>query len=73
MGAKQLKTETGSPAAFSITTEGGMLQTLLHAIELKNQEAATDKDDDKRSKVSQGEVVMCRCQSYMYGNQKKSQ
>lgn len=63
MGAKQLKTETGSPAAFSITTEGGMLQTLLHAIELKNQEAATDKDDDKRSKVGQGEVVMCRCQT----------
>jgi hypothetical protein len=28
-----------------------MLQTLLHAIELKNQEAATDKDDDKKSKV----------------------
>lgn len=66
VGAKQLKTESGSPAAFSITTEGGMLQTLLHAIELKNQEAATDKDDDKRSKVGVGEVAMCtfRCQDY---------
>ncbi|XP_061185424.1 uncharacterized protein LOC133193476 isoform X3 [Saccostrea echinata] len=49
-GSKQLK-EASPPAAFSITTtEGGMLQTLLHAIELKNQEAATDKDDDKKSK-----------------------
>lgn len=67
VGAKQLKTESGSPAAFSITTEGGMLQTLLHAIELKNQEAATDKDDDKRSKVGLGEVTLCtcRCQDYM--------
>ncbi|XP_062585321.1 uncharacterized protein LOC134246986 [Saccostrea cucullata] len=50
-GSKQLKESSSPPAAFSITTtEGGMLQTLLHAIELKNQEAATDKDDDKKSK-----------------------
>ena len=53
IGTKHLKTESGSPAAFSITTEGGMLQTLLHAIELKNQEAASDKDEDKKTKVGQ--------------------
>ncbi|XP_078329513.1 uncharacterized protein LOC111100791 isoform X1 [Crassostrea virginica] len=52
IGTKHLKTESGSPAAFSITTEGGMLQTLLHAIELKNQEAASDKDEDKKTKVT---------------------
>ena len=34
-----------------------MLQTLLHAIELKNQEAASDKDEDKKTKVGQRSVV----------------
>ena len=58
IGTKHLKTESGSPAAFSITTEGGMLQTLLHAIELKNQEAASDKDEDKKTKVGQRSKVI---------------